>query len=136
MKKKPAYVKIIYSCVTGAPVWIHFGKSENAWRFAYRRACKKEVRRVRMWSKHVARRAANVAKLLSRCTESIPIDAELTSEQKTAESRLKAVQKRCDVGNREFYDHIIEEARRRNDASRRWRDTRNKWFGVKVKNKR
>lgn len=132
MKKKKHIVTIIRrSCLTGNVVWIYRGPSHTAAQEAYRRACKKELERVRKWSKVAARRCANVARILTACTERMPLTADMTAEQRESARRLQAISKQEQPCHREFYDHIVEEARRRNEASARWREQRKKWFSRK-----
>lgn len=131
MKKKPKYTKIVYSCLTGVPVWLYRGASENACRWAYLRACKHEIERVKSWSKTVAARRAEIKKLLDNCIAALPINAELTAEQKSAIKKLQAMIAEPQPCDKEFYNHIIEEARRRNEQSARWRESRCKNFGLK-----
>ena len=131
MKKKPAFTKIVYSCLTGVPVWLYRGSSENGCHLAYWRACKAEVERVKNWSKTVAARRAEIKKLLDNCVAALPINVELTKEQKTAIKKLQAMIAEPQPCDKEFYNHIMEEARRRNENSARWRETRKKNFGLK-----
>ena len=102
---------IIKSCLTGRAVWIYRGPSKNASQSAYWRACKYEVERFKRWSKHVARRKANIQRLLTDCTAGIDIAGTMTPEQKAAARRLASLSE-DPAFNREFYDHVVEERRR------------------------
>lgn len=113
MKKKRIYRQIVKSCLTGKVVWIYRGPSREAARQAYWRACRKEIERVRRWGEHAARRVADVTRILTECTEGLPINAELTPQQKDAARQLRSIIKSAPECPREFYDHIMEERRRR-----------------------
>ena len=119
------------SCLTGKVVWIYRGQSHDGARQAYWRACRKEVRRVRMWMQKVNERRRNLSQFVSRVTGSMPPAAELTQEQREAARQLRLIEKREYPCHREFYDHIMEETRRKNEASGRWREQRNRWLGRK-----
>ena len=117
------------SCLTGKVVWIYRGPSEAAARVAYWRACKREIEFVRSYNERAARRAANIARLLADCTASIPINAELTPQQAEAARELKTIEKKEYVCDREFYNHIMEERRRRQEdreIRRQMRERENK----------
>lgn len=115
MKRPHRYTKIVRSCLTGNVVWVYRGLSENASRTAYWRACQKEIERVRNWAERVARRKDSVEAVLSSCSAGMPIDAVLTVEQREAARELQAViRKGCDCHS-EFYDHIMELRRRRQE---------------------
>ena len=111
--KRPASTIIRRSCLTGQVVWVYRGPSEEAGRKAYMRACRREVQRVRRWANTVARRMAAVTGLLSRCRASLPDAEALTPRQAEAARTLQAVAKADVPCHRDFYDHIIEERRRR-----------------------
>ena len=105
---------ILRSCLTGQAVWIYRGPSKHAAWKAYWRACRGELEYVRSAGPAArARRKANIRRLLSDCMESLPVTGEMTPEQKTAARRLVTYSERPAVPAREFYDHIVEERRRR-----------------------
>lgn len=131
MKKKRIITIIRRSCLTGIPVWIYRGPSTEAARRAYRLACKKEVRRVRMWMQKVNERRRNLSRFVARLTASLPPESDLTQVQRDALRMLRNMEKAEYVCHRDFYEHIMEETRRRNEASSRWRDRRNRWLGRK-----
>lgn len=112
-KNKPHSVTVIVrSCLTGQVVWIYRGASKRSADSTYCRACQCEVERVRHWSRIAARRKANILRLLSECMAGMAIDGVMTPEQKAAAKRLTSMAE--DPGcYREFYDHIMEERRRR-----------------------
>ena len=58
---------------------------------------------------------SNITRLLSECMRDIPIDAELTPRQKDAARMLKNIVKKGFACHREFYEHVIEERRRRQE---------------------
>lgn len=127
------YIRIVRSYITGKVVWIYSGVSGSAWRKAYRRSCKREVRRVRMWMQEVNDRRRNIGRFTAKCMESLPLTAEMTPEQREAAQELQRIRQQEYPCHRDFYEHIMEETRRRNEASGRWRDQRNRWLGRKVK---
>lgn len=129
MKRSKDVVVIRRSCITGNAVWIYRGPSLKAAREAYRRACKKEVERVRNWPQIAQQRREDLMNFLTKCMAKLPL-AELTPEQKECARRIKACEKELTYCHMEFYDHIIEEARRRNEASRRWAENRKKTYGI------
>lgn len=115
MKKKHSITVILRSCLTGKVVWIYRGPSRAAARKAYWRACRKELERVRNWGERMARRAASIRRLLTDCMADKPIDAELTPEQQQAARELQNIGRKPQDCHLEFYDHIVEERRRRNE---------------------
>lgn len=128
-QKKRRHVTIVYSCLTGKAVWVNIGKSDNP-RMTYWRACKAELERIRRWSETVAERKAWIKKFLNACMERLPMMSELPEEKRKAAKSLLAmaeVNMPCDM---EFYNHIVEEARRRNAASKRWVERRSKKYGM------
>ena len=106
------------SCLTGKIVWFHRCTTENAGRIAYWRACKKEIERVRNWPKTVAERSRMIMEMLTAVTSRIPIGTEMTPEQKAAARRLKAIAQQKEPCYMEFYNHIMEERRRRDEDHR------------------
>lgn len=81
----------------------------------------------------VNERRRNIRRFINQCMASMSLTAEMTPEQKESAKELQRIERDEQPCHREFYDHIIEEARRRNEASGRWRDQRNKWLGRKTK---
>lgn len=133
MSKRKRHITIIRrSCLTGKAMWIYQGTSHEAAKKLYWKACKREIHRVRyLWGLMVARRGKNIARLLTSCTERMPLTAELTPEQKEAARQLQHLAKRVISCDRDFYEHIVCEWKHRNDSSRRWRKNRQKWLGDK-----
>ena len=115
MKKKKKVTVIIRSCLTGRAVWIYRGPSREAMQKAYQRACKKEIERMRNWSERMAQRTARITRFLTDLLADKPIDAELTPEQQEAAKELQAISKKQLEDRSEFYDHIMEERRRREE---------------------
>ena len=114
MKKNSLITIIQKSCLTGQAVWIYRGPYERSARLAYWRACKRELERVRQWGETLAKRRSNIQRLLScDSSSSSVLDAGLTAEQIEAAKQLLAIGKRETDGKTEFYNHIIEERRRR-----------------------
>lgn len=112
-KNKKHITVIRYSCITGEPVWYYQGPSENSARIAYWRACKHEIERIRNFPAYAKKKADAVRKLLSECLAEIPITAELTPKQKAAVKYLKSVADEGPSCHMAFYEHIMEERRRR-----------------------
>ena len=115
MKKRRSVTVILRSCLTGKVVWIYRGPSQEAARKAYFRACKKEIEHVRSWAERMAQRTASITRLLTNCLADKPIDAELTPDQQEAAKELQAISKKQLECHSEFYDHIMEERRRREE---------------------
>lgn len=101
------------SCITGKVVWLYRGKSRAAARTAYWRACREEVRRVHHWSETTAERKANIITLLNACLADLDITDRLTPQQVVAARQLRSLSKEDIASHREFYEHILEERRRR-----------------------
>lgn len=116
--KQKQVIVIRRSCLTGRVVWIYRGPSRNAAYVAYHRACRKEVQRVRHWSERNAERRACILRLLNEWLADIPITTPLTPEQVTAAKEIRALARRDIACDHEFYDHIMEERRRRAEAKR------------------
>lgn len=115
MKKNSSHITIRRSCINDQAVWIHKG-SPKASIVAYWRACKREVERVKRWSETLAQRRKNIYRLLSRDSDSSTVfDECLTDDQKIAVRKLLAISKMETDGRTAFYDHIIEERRRRHE---------------------
>ena len=68
----------------------------------------------------MAQRASNITRIMSKCMEKLPIDAELTPEQTAAAKQLRAILMKEPPCNMEFYNHIMEE--RRLKIRRSWYD--------------
>ncbi len=117
------------SCLTGRIVWMYHGTSEEAARKAYWRACKKEVWHIRNWTKRNSRRRRLLLNIVMR--SGISSESSTSFKQMNPEKR-KLVRKIIQLANgaptpdRGFYNHIIEEAKRRNWFSDRWGDSRMK----------
>lgn len=120
------------SCITGNIVWVYRGKSQEGARKAYWRACKREVRRVRQWMSKMSERKHRLMQILaggdSSSSYSAYIRDSMSSEQHKAVHEIAQMCKTQPPKYGEFYDHIIEEARRRNWQSERWKDNRVKMF--------
>lgn len=101
------------SCLTGNAVWVYRGPSANAARMKYWRAANKEVERVRNWSSHVSVRTANIIRLQTECMNQLPINAEIPPSKSAAAKRLQAMAKLKESCYLEFFNHIMEERRRK-----------------------
>lgn len=108
---------ILKSCLTGTAVWIYQGPSRNAARLAYWRACKKEVERVGRLAEAAERRRANILRMLSELTAGMPATAEMPPEKKRLARQLLALAERK-IPAGAFYEHIMEERRRREEDRR------------------
>lgn len=115
------------SCLTRRIVWVCRGASEEAARKAYWRACKMEVRYIRNWTKSMIRRRRLLMNIVTHGDDGAASNPALKSSRKRELTRrLIQLAKEEPVPDREFYDHIIEEAKRRNLASDRWKINRTK----------
>ena len=112
LRKYPVTV-IVRSCLTGAPVWVYQGASKNGARQAYWRACKAEIEFVSRLPEYCAQWKAGLERFISSCMEKYPIDAKLTPEQAAAAKKLRAMLKKGPDINLDFYNHVMEERRRR-----------------------
>ena len=112
-KKKYPVTIIRRSCLTGKPVWIYRGPSREAAKMAYWRACKSEIEYVTGWAKRMEEQASILNRFLSECVAKIPINAELTQVQKNAIRNIRRIIKNPEPCYMEFYNHIMEERRRR-----------------------
>lgn len=101
------------SCLTGKAVWIYRGPSKQASWKAYWRACCREEERVRNWPQTAARRKENILRLLSDCMSGLPLTGELPPEKEAAARQLLAISKKGIPCRSEFYEHFMEERRRR-----------------------
>lgn len=129
-KRKKTVTIVKRSCITGKIIWVYRGASSNGAHVAYWRACKKEVRRVRQRKAIMNERRRRLMKLLaisdSSSTDSSIFGACRTPEQVKAIKSIIQMWKQEPSQDRNFYDHLIEEARRRNWFSERWRGNREK----------
>lgn len=115
------------SCLTGRIVWAYHGTSEDAARKAYWRACKKEIWRVRNWMKRMHRRRRLLLSIVTRSDSgsvSSTVFKQMTPEKQKCARKIMQIVKDEPQADREFYDHIVEEAKRRNWASERWKANR------------
>jgi DNA topoisomerase VI subunit B len=131
MKKLEGPVRIILrSCLTGKAVWVYVGPSKEAARRAYYKVCKEELERVRNWPNYIKQRSERIGRKINEMIANLPINVPLTPKQKEAIKQLRAIQNEVEPCDMEFYNHIMEEARRRNAASKRWAEQRRKNFGI------
>ena len=119
IKKKLHNITVILrSCLTGKVVWIYQGPSKDAARKAYKRACDRELERVRNWGQTAAARKGAILSLLARLTEPLSVTGPMTPEQQAAARRIASIAEKGMPCHTEFYDHIVESRRRRTDAHR------------------
>lgn len=112
--KEYAVTVVKYSClVPDLAVWVYRGPSKEAARIAYWRACKKEIERVKRFGSMAAKRKAGLQRLLSDCMANLPLTGSLTPAQKAAAKVISTIAETPQTCYKAFYDHIIEERRRR-----------------------
>lgn len=117
------------SCLTGKVIWIYHGHSHSGARQAYLKACKKEIQRIRQWALKMQERRRAIMRLLTDGESSFSgnlFNDCMTPEQRAAAKEILAMSKNEPPQDREFYDHIVEEAKRRNWKSERWSENRKK----------
>lgn len=114
-RRKGKILVVRKSCLTGKVVWLYWGSSQGAARWAYHHACEEEIKRVNNWGERAEARRRNILKLLDECLSYIPITEALTPEQAEAARRLRNLSKEDIACHREFYEHIMEERRRREE---------------------
>lgn len=115
-KKTPKKIVTIlrHSCLTGKVVWMYRGKgTKAAVRKAYQRACQREIATVTHWAEMVEAYRSRVTKFLNDCLANIPITETLTPEQKAGVREVQKIIKEECKPYTAFYDHIMEERRRR-----------------------
>lgn len=133
-RKKKLFVK--RSCLTGKIVWAKYCATPRGAQDAYQRACRKEVRRYRDYSLTMKRRRQKLFSVIgitdsssaSSSVSSLASRSGLTPKQRAAIREIQALDRDRPPQGGEFYDHIIEEARRRNRKSSQWRENREKLF--------
>lgn len=119
------------SLLTGKIVWVYRGTSYEGARKAYWRACKKEVRRVRQWSQLMLKRKKSLLRLITHSDSSSVSSSTLRKMSPRQRKLAREIIKMAETPPpmcRDFYDHIMEEYRRRNWQSKRWRENREKLF--------
>ena len=115
MPRSRSVTVILRSCLNGNAIWIYRGPSKESARIAYWRACRKELERKKNWAERAARRRANIARMLSECTAELALDANLTPEQAAAAKQLQSIAGKGADFQSDFYDHFMEERRRREE---------------------
>ena len=115
MPRSRSVTVILRSCLNGNAIWLYRGPSKESARIAYWRACRRELERKRNWNETDARRRSNIARMLSECTSDLAIDAKLTQEQADAARLLKTLSGKRNDYQSDFYDHFMEERRRREE---------------------
>ena len=112
-----------HSCLTGRVVWAYRCDTEEAARRAYYRACKKEVRRIRQWSAKMAERKRKRAMIFNGSNSSssgINVNKYKDPAVRRLARQMCKLIKDQPPKDTTFYDHIVEEAKRRNWQSKRW----------------
>ena len=112
VKREKRYVKIVYSCLTGKAVWVYIGPTEQP-RMSYWRACQAELERFRRWNESLAVRKAWVRKLLDACMDKFPMMNDLPDDKRRIARRLLTMAEEKLPFRSEFYNHIMEERKRR-----------------------
>ena len=119
-KVKEKVMKILRrSCITGNAVWIGPERSRSAEWEAYRKACNKEIERMRQWPQAMARRKKNIMQLINTLTAKLPKDGDISKEQRDALKVLTKMVEKEPSKQSDFYDHIQEEKRQKRNARRR-----------------
>ena len=111
------------SCLTGKVVWAYRCDTEKAARIAYYRACKKEVRRIRQWSAKMAERKRKLVSIFNGGNSSssgINVNKYKDPAVRRLARQMCKLIKAQPPKDTAFYDHIVEEAKRRNWQSKRW----------------
>lgn len=101
------------SCLTGEAVWIYRGNSRGAARKSYFLACQRELERVQRWNERASKRRANIMRLLNECQADMPVTKTLAGSQRQAAEQLKNISCAAFLCDKTFYNHIVEERRRR-----------------------
>lgn len=84
---------------------------------AYDRARREEIIRVKKWKRVVERRRKNIKKLLDDCMANVSLAGH--PEKKAAVRILQTLSEQEIVRYDGFYNHILEERRRRNAGKKR-----------------
>ena len=112
--EKDIYVR--RSCINGKVVWMARCKSRKAADVSYCRAVKAELQRKSHLPRLDKQRRHNILAMLNEYLDYIPITQALTPEQVAASKYIRALSAEEIATHSEFYDHIIEEKRRRQEA--------------------
>lgn len=121
------------SCLTGKIVWVYYGLNKKAAYVAYCRACKLEIKKQNNWEETSEKRKRRILKLLNDCLAEIPITTPLTKEQTEMARELRTIAEEDIACHREFYNHIMEERKRRTE-DRKIREEMRKREHDKTKN--
>jgi hypothetical protein len=116
---------IRYSCLTGKAVWVYTGSSRGSAYTEYWLACKEEIERMVHWNDLVERRKANIMRMLNDLTASVSIGTEMSPSRKEAAQQLVSLAKEKVTCYRDFYEHVMEERRRREETREFRRRERN-----------
>ena len=108
-------VEIRKSCITGKVVWVYRGSNKRAANSAYYRACQEELRRVKSMPHRAAERKRNIMRFLDECMADMDVSSPMTKQQKAAAQALRKLADEPIASDREFYEHVIEERRRREE---------------------
>ena len=113
-KPKRKVLRIIRrSCLTGQAVWVIPGRSRETDRVRYWRVCRKEMERVRKWAAKVERRRSNIMRMLAGVTANLPALGDVPPAVADAMKVLRRMAAKEPELDRSFYDHIIEERKRK-----------------------
>jgi hypothetical protein len=118
MSKPQCDFVIRKSSITGRAVWIGKFLTKGAVRAAYHRACVKERERIKNWGDKIERRRRNIMHLLNDCLDRVGFTQQLTREQRAAARQLQKMANENIVCDTQFYDHIVEDSRRREEIHR------------------
>lgn len=132
-KKRPLKV-ILKSALTGKAVWVSHDRTYKTEWEAYKKACRKEITRMRSWGYMVARRKNNILHFLAKLTESLPILGDIPKEKRDAAKALTQLADTEPLKQSDFYDHIREERRQRENAKKREKRWQEKYGKQNIQN--
>ena len=106
------------SCITGNVVWVYNAPTYGAARVAYKRACDKELERVKHLTKVRAERKKYILHVINEFIADMNPMEPLTPEQVEGIKMLRRLAEELIATDLEFYEHIVEERRRRAEDTR------------------
>lgn len=101
------------SCLTGRIVWLYRGASKRAAATAYYRACIKELHDHKHRNHQQAERQRNIMHILNECIADLDPTLPLTKEQQQSARLLRKLAEEPISTSNDFYEHVVEERRRR-----------------------
>ena len=125
-KKRPLKV-ILKSAITGKAVWVSHDRTYKTEWEAYKKACRKEITRMRSWGYMVARRKNNILHFLAKL-------GDIPKEKRDAAKALTQLADTEPLKQSDFYDHIREERRQRENAKKREKRWQEKYGKQNIQN--